>query len=71
MYKLDWSLFNKSGSKIFRINRTNQHVECYKQLTLKEPIYTTKLNHKAQIDLLTDKQVKIFILIISKMNLLV
>jgi len=61
MYKLDWSLFDKNGPKIFRINRINQKVEFSKQVISKEPIYTTKLNNIDQIDLLIDKQVKIFI----------
>jgi hypothetical protein len=61
MYKLDWSLFDKNGPKILRINKINQKVEFSKQVISKEPIYTTKLNNIAQIDLLTNKQVKIFV----------
>jgi hypothetical protein len=59
MYKLDWSLLDKNGSNVFRINKTNQQVEFSKQVTFQETIYTTKVNNKARIDLLTDKQVKI------------
>jgi len=61
MYKLDWSLFDKNGPKILRVDKINQKVEFSKQVISKEPIYTTKLNNIDQIDLLTDHQVKIFI----------
>jgi hypothetical protein len=64
MYKLDWSLFNKNGSKIFQIDKINQKVQFYKQVTVKEPIYTTKLKHIDQIDLLADKLVKGFFVFI-------
>lgn len=57
MYKLDWSLFDKNGSKLFRIDKINQKIEIFKQVTMKEPIYTTALNDSTQIDLLINKQV--------------
>lgn len=60
MYKLDWSLSDSSGSKLFQFNKTNQQFKFYKQVTFNEPIYTTKINDKDQLDFLIGKQVGIF-----------
>jgi len=59
MYKLDWSLFDSSGSKIFRFDKTNHQVEFYKQVTFQETIYTTIINNPASMDLSTKKQIDI------------
>jgi hypothetical protein len=56
MYKLDLSLFDRNGSRIFRFD--NQQVEFYKKVTVQEPIYTTRMNGLDEIDFLTEKQVK-------------
>ena len=69
MYKLDWSLFDRNGSKIFRYDKINQQVEFYQKVTVHQPIYTTKIENIDQINVFTDKQVKdFFFLMIIKKN---
>lgn len=58
MYKLDWSLFDSDGSKIFRYDKINHQVEFYPKVTVHQPIYTAKIDNFDEINILTDKQVE-------------
>jgi hypothetical protein len=58
MRKLEWSIFDKNGSRVFRIDKINEQVEFYKQVISKEPIYTTQINHKDRMNILANQQVK-------------
>jgi hypothetical protein len=58
MRKLEWSIFDKNGSRVFRIDKINEQVEFYKQVLSKEPIYTTQINHKDRMNILANQQVK-------------
>ncbi|CAF1533581.1 unnamed protein product [Rotaria sp. Silwood1] len=59
MYKLEWSLFDGSGSKVFRFDKYNEEVEFYKHVSFNESIYTTKINNVTHINLLSEKQIDI------------
>ncbi|CAF0873435.1 unnamed protein product [Adineta steineri] len=59
IYKLNLSLFDINGSKIFQFDKISQQMTFYRRVTCKEPVYITKANHTSQIDLLTDKQMDI------------
>lgn len=58
MYKLDWSLFDSNGSKLFRYDKNNQQIEFYKQITFQESVYTTKIKNLTNINLSSGKEVK-------------
>ncbi|CAF1010414.1 unnamed protein product [Rotaria sordida] len=60
MYKLDWSLFDGGGSKLFRFDKYNKEVEFYKHVSLKESIYTTNITNITQINLSPGKQIDIY-----------
>lgn len=57
MYKLDWSPFHKSGSKVFRFDKNNNTIEIYKEATFDQAMYTTKVGHSSPIDLVSETQV--------------
>jgi hypothetical protein len=60
MRKLDWSLFDKNGSRIFRIDKINTKVEFYKQILLKESIYTTEIIHENPMNIVSNHPIEIY-----------
>ncbi|CAF3520210.1 unnamed protein product [Rotaria sp. Silwood2] len=59
MYKLDWSLFDGGGSKVFRFDKNNEKVEFYKHVSFKESIHATEINNVTHINLSPRKQIDI------------
>jgi hypothetical protein len=56
MYKLDWSPFNNNGSRIFKFDKINQHVELYNQAIFQDTIYTTKIENLEEMKFLSEQQ---------------
>ncbi|CAF3510519.1 unnamed protein product [Rotaria socialis] len=59
MYRLDWSLFDSNGSKVFRVDKYNQKVEFQNQVSFEDIMYASKINNISQINVLLAKQIDI------------
>ena len=60
MYKLDWSPWNKNGSKIFQFDKINQQVELYHQGIFHDTIFTTKISSLEPMEVVSEQEQVIY-----------